>query len=117
MKYAIITPTYLNHFIYIDKYLKSFCKFVEDKKDIPIVFTISKTENSKFQKIIEKYKSEINIIVLFFEDLLKENNVDYSLDDYMKIMVAIHSKPQRNFTRCSTLTLRTFSFWIAKVCG
>ena len=84
MKYAIITPTYKNHFQFIPKYLESFDKFVEDKKEIPIFFTISQTENSEFEKIIKNYKEDLNIHVLFIEDLFKENNISLTPDEYLK---------------------------------
>lgn len=84
MKYAIITPTYKNHFQFIPKYLESFDKFVEDKKEIPIFFTISQTENKEFQKIIKNYKEDLNIHVLFIEDLFKENNISLTPDEYLK---------------------------------
>lgn len=84
MKYAIITPTYKNHFQFIPKYLESFDKFVEDKKEISIFFTISQTENKEFQKIIKNYKEDLNIHVLFIEDLFKENNISLTPDEYLK---------------------------------
>lgn len=83
MKYAIITPTYKKHFQFIPKYLESFDKFVEDKK-IPIFFTISQTENNEFQKIIKNYKENLNIHILFIEDLFKKNQVFLSPDEYLK---------------------------------
>ena len=84
MKYAIITPTYKKHFQFIPKYLKSFEKFVEDKKEIPIFFTISQTENKEFQKVIKNYKKHLNIHILFIEDLFNENNIKESPEDYLK---------------------------------
>lgn len=83
MKYAIITPTYINHFQFIDTYLKSFDTFVENKKDIPIFFTISKTEEKVFNKIINKYKTNLSIHVLFIEDLFKENKINETPDEYL----------------------------------
>ena len=52
MTYAILTPTYKPHFQYVKKYLESFDKFVVDKKDIPIYFTISKQQSEIPQRTI-----------------------------------------------------------------
>lgn len=84
MKYAIITPTYVKHFKYIQKYLESYKKFVIDKQNIEIYFTISKEENKKFQKIIKNYINDININVLFIEDLFLEQNISESPNEYLK---------------------------------
>ena len=84
MKYAIITSTYINHFQFIDKYLTSFIKFVEDKQDIPIFFTISKNEEKKFNKIVKKYKRYIDIRILFIEDLFEKNNIKETPDEFLE---------------------------------
>ena len=82
MKYAIITPTFKPHFKYIDKYLESFNKFVLDKEQIDIIFTISEDENKSFQKILKKYPN-INYKVVFFEDLLQKYMIPYSPDELL----------------------------------
>lgn len=82
IKYAIVTPTYINHFRYIDNYLKSFVKFVEDK-NIPIYFTISKSEENSFEKIISKYKNILNINILFIDNLFVENNIKETPNEYL----------------------------------
>lgn len=80
-KFAIITPTYIEHFRFIDKYLKSFVHFVEDKKDVDICFIISKSEEKLFQKIIAPYKNECSIKALFFEDILAYFDIKMSASD------------------------------------
>jgi len=82
MKYAIITPTFQPHFKYIDKYLESYNKFVSDKSEIEIIFTISKDENKAFQKILTKYK-DVTYKVVYFEDLLKKFNIPDSPDELL----------------------------------
>lgn len=81
---TIITPTYKNHFQFIPRYLESFDKFVEDKKNISIYFIISKIEKNFFQKIIKPYNQNLNIIVLFIEDLFAENNINLTPKEYLK---------------------------------
>ena len=66
---CILTPTYKGHFKYIKNYLKSFNKYVLDKDKIPLFFIISKNENKEFLKIIKPY-SNLNLKVIFFEDIL-----------------------------------------------
>ena len=50
-KYAIVTPTFQPHFIFIKKYLKSFSKYLQDKENVKFYFTIAKEELYEFQKI------------------------------------------------------------------
>ena len=87
MKNCILTPTFIGHFCFLDKYLKSFQLNVEDKDNCVIYFIINKKENSELKKITKKYKN-IDIQILFFEDILKKFNIDYSpeelLDKYGK---------------------------------
>lgn len=83
MKYAIITPTFKSHFKYIDKYLESYDKFVQDKDEIELVFTISKNETKYFQKIVNKYPNVLYKVVLF-EELLKKYNIDCTPDQLLK---------------------------------
>lgn len=84
MKYAIITPTYTEHYIYIDKYLKSFVKYVEDKKDIPIYFIISLNEKETFEKIIGKYRESIDIKILFIEYLFELNKIKETPAEFLE---------------------------------
>ena len=70
--YAIITPTFTPHFKYIKEYLKSYNRYVKDKKQIKLVFIISASEEQKFSEIISPYKEACVIDVLLFEDLLKQ---------------------------------------------
>lgn len=76
MKTCIITPTFEPHFKYIKKYLKSFDIYVEDK-DFPIYFIINRSEEKKFKKIIAPY-THLNINIIFFDDLLEKNNIQYT---------------------------------------
>ena len=82
MKYAIITPTFEPHFKYINKYLESYNRFVEDKNQIEIIFTISKQEDKPFQKIVKKY-TNINYKVVYFEDLLNKYGIPYSSEELL----------------------------------
>lgn len=83
MKYAIITPTFKDHFKYIKLYLKSFERYVEDYKNCTLYFTINKDENNKLNKIITPYKS-YNIQILFFEDILRKFNIKETPDELLK---------------------------------
>ena len=88
MKYSIITPTYKGHFKYIEKYLKSINKYLLDKRDVSLIFTISKDEEKEFNQIIKPYTNSLNIEVLIFEDLLSHFNIQKSpnllLEKYKK---------------------------------
>lgn len=75
MKNAIITPTFSGHFDFIDVYLKSFDYYVKDKDYVDIYFVINKEEAERFDSIISKYRNGINIIVLFFDELLIKNGI------------------------------------------
>lgn len=59
MKYVIVTPTCEPHFTYIEKYLSSYKKFVLDKNEITIVFTILRQEAKHFERISYKYSDII----------------------------------------------------------
>lgn len=50
MKYALITPTFEHHFKFIQKYLESYQKFVLDKENVKLFFTISKGEANDLKK-------------------------------------------------------------------
>lgn len=84
MKFTIITPTYRDHFHYIKRYLKSFNKYTTDKDKYNIVFTISRSEKEEFFEIINNYKRDLNIDILFFEDLLTYYNVKLPPDEIIK---------------------------------
>ena len=81
-KYAIVTPTFEPHFQYVDKFLKSCEKFILDKNNITIIFTISKNESLNFYKILKKYPN-IKHKVIFFEDLLKHFDIELSPDELL----------------------------------
>lgn len=83
MKYAIITPTFEPHFKYVEKYLESYKKFVQDKDDITIIFTISKNEADQFKIITDKYCNNINYETLYFEDILKHFNIALTPDELL----------------------------------
>lgn len=120
MKYAIITPTYINHFKYIKTYLKSFDKFVEDKKDIPIFFTISKTEQRIFKKIISPYTKKLDLRILYIEDLFAKNNIKESSIEFLtKYGRFTFQTAKKFFTMLSIdadkfLVLDSESMWIKK---
>lgn len=68
-KYAILTPTYVKHFVFIKSYLSSFRKYVVDKENIKLYFVVSRSEREDFEQEIASYKT-LNITVLIFEDIL-----------------------------------------------
>ncbi|MCM1324016.1 MAG: hypothetical protein NC218_07630 [Acetobacter sp.] len=70
MQNIIITPTYVGHFQFIPAYLKSFKKYARGNNYL-ISFLISKSEEKKFLKILERFPS-LPIDVLYFEDILQE---------------------------------------------
>lgn len=82
--YTIITPTYKNHFCYIKKYLQSFQKYTTDKNKYEIVFTISIKESTEFLSIINQYKKNLTIKVLYFEDLLHKYNIKQSPEELLQ---------------------------------
>lgn len=96
-RHAILTPTYKPHFCFIEKYLESFDKFVEDKDEIVIYFVISKLELKDFCSVINKYFKKINIRLIYFESLL--NNYGIKEDD---------KQLMRNYGRFSFQTLKKF---------
>ena len=84
MQYAVITPTYKNHFPFVQRYLQSFVKYVADKDKISLYFIISKNEKNDFDAIIRPYKNKCNINVLFCEDLFKQSGMSLSADELLK---------------------------------
>ena len=86
-KKCILTPTFIGHFQYLNNYLKSFRLNVEDKSECIIYFIINVSENSALRNIISNYK-DLNIRVLFFEDILEEFGInktpEYLLEKYGK---------------------------------
>lgn len=83
MKYAIITPTFKGHFNFIKIYLKSFNKYVIDKDNVVLYFTINKNEVEDFKKIISSY-TNCNIEILIFDDILKKNKIYLHPDNLLK---------------------------------
>lgn len=83
MKRAIITPTYIGHFKYIKRYLESFQRYVVDKDEVTLVFTISKNEIREFESVVAPYKATCKIEVLIFEDILRYYNIPYSCDQLL----------------------------------
>lgn len=71
---AVITPTYSGHFGFIEKYLESFDRFLEDR-DFPVYFIIEKKETEAFEKIVGRYKGRLNITVCFLEDIFQKYGV------------------------------------------
>ncbi len=84
MKYAIITPTFEPHFQFVEKYLESYQKYVIDKDNETLLFTISKEEEETFKKITDKYCNGIKFETLFFEDILKHFGISLSPKELLK---------------------------------
>lgn len=72
MKYCLITPTYREHFKYIQYYLASFEKYAIHKETIDIVFVIEKDDLHKFRTELQMSNREIKCTVLVFEEILKK---------------------------------------------
>ena len=118
MNKAIITPTYKNHFKYIIPYLESYKKYVEDS--FPIYFTISKSEDKLFRYYIKPYEDIIDIRVIYIDDLLKEQNINLTPEEYLdkygrytfqtakKLYSVLHIK------ECYSLVLDCESMWVKK---
>ena len=83
MKNCILTPTFKGHFQYLKNYLHSFQTNVTDKDTCVIYFIINADENKDLQKIIKKYP-DLDIQVLFFEDILKKYNILESPQELLK---------------------------------
>lgn len=121
MKYAIITPTFKQHFKYIEKYLKSFDKYVIDQKEIQLVFTISASEKNDFLKITKNY-SKLNITILCFEDILNHYNINYSSEELLYIYKKFTFQTLKKFYTMLYvdaeyfLVLDSESMWIRKTC-
>ncbi len=81
---AIITPTYIGHFVFIKKYLKSFDKYLINK-DFPIYFIIEKKEQKKFDKIVKPYKHRLNINVCYLEDIFEKYEIKETPAEVLKI--------------------------------
>lgn len=84
MKYAVITPTFEPHFQFIEKYLESYKKFVIDKENVTLLFTISKDEEKAFKKITDKYCDGVQYEILFFEDILQHFNINLTPNELLK---------------------------------
>lgn len=83
MKYAIITPTYQAHFNYIKRYLESYAKYVIDRNEIDLFFTISKAEEKVFAKITAPYKNKVRFRTLIIEDILGNYGVTLSSESLL----------------------------------
>lgn len=81
-KKCILTPTFSGHFSFIEKYLKSFDKYVEDKEKCIIYFVISKNEAAELEKILRRFK-RVNATSLFLEDVLNKFNISESCDEIL----------------------------------
>lgn len=119
--YCIITPTYRDHFKYIKEYLRTFDKYVIDKDCITIAFIINRNESAEFESIISRYKSNINITVLIFDDILLDNKIflspenlllkygRYSFQTLKKFYAMMSIESHRYF-----LVLDSESVWVGK---
>lgn len=83
LQYCIITPTYRGHFQFIPKYLDSYCRFVRDAREMPVVFTVSREEIEDFQALIAPYTDRANISVLAFDDILASFGVTESCGELL----------------------------------
>lgn len=83
MKNSIITPTYEEHFKYIGNYLKSVERYLIDKDKTTIYFIINRAEEQQFMEIISKTQN-LNLEIIFFEDLLKKYNIDYTPNELLE---------------------------------
>lgn len=83
MKRGIITPTYVGHFKYIEKYPKSFDMYLIDRK-FPICFVIEQSEDAAFRKIIKPYKDKLNINIFYLEDIFAKYGIDESPEEILK---------------------------------
>lgn len=81
---AIVTPTFEAHFKYISKYLRSAVNYIEDKCSIRFYFVISAKEKYTFKKIIAPYENQLQIVILYFEELLENANVSETPDKILK---------------------------------
>lgn len=85
--FAIITPTYAEHFCFIKNYLKAIKKYVISPKDISFVFIIEKDDYSLFKSLINPFAECLKIEILCIEELLNEKVVftpKQILDNYGK---------------------------------
>lgn len=88
MKDYIITPTFTDHFKYIDKYLESALDNILDKDNIAFCFTIEEHERLELEQITNKYSNSLNIQIICFEDLLKH----YKIDRTPKELLSLYGK-------------------------
>ena len=96
MKRAIITPTFSGHFCFIEKYLESFDRYLQDK-EFAIYFVINKSEKGDLFRIIKKYTEKLNINVVFLEDIFHRYNIEESPEEAL-----------RTYGRLSFQTLKKF---------
>lgn len=85
--YAIITPTFKDHFSFVEKYLQSFQKFLKDPEEVCFYFTVSSDEIPSLREITNKFYS-LNIVILSFEEILARYGIrdlpDHLLKKYGK---------------------------------
>lgn len=74
MNRCVITPTYKNHFPFIERYLESFEKYLQDK-DFPIFFVVNRDEKAEFDSVVEPYQKSLNLSILVFEDVLAHQGI------------------------------------------
>ena len=82
---AIIIPTYINHFHYIENLLKSINTFVLDIKEFDICFILSSKEEKKlFDKTFSKYRKKLSIFTYNIEDILSSYGISISSEILLK---------------------------------
>lgn len=94
--YAIVTPTFQPHFIYIERYLQSFDKYLQDPENVIFYFTISRSEEKCFLKVIRPYR-RLNIRVLLFEDILRKAGIEQTPDELLGIYKKFSFQTMKKF--------------------
>ncbi len=80
--YCIVIPSYPPHFKYVNKLLDSIEKYNTDKEPVTIYLTMNREDNQHYEMLNFK---KINLIVLYFEDLVKEQlNITMEPNEFLK---------------------------------
>ena len=82
MNRCVITPTYKNHFPFIERYLASFDLYLLDR-DFPIYFVVNRSDETGLEALLAPYRASLNITVLLFEDILARQGITESPDQIL----------------------------------
>ena len=121
-KYAIITPTFEQHFKYVKKYLESYKKYVTDKEDITLLFTISRCEAESFKRITDEYCDCIKFQTYLFEDILEALGVKKTPDELLQRYNKFTFQTLKKFYTMlysqysKFLVLDSESMWVKETC-